>query len=165
MPFAYCKPFLERLSPNDQHQLRESYQQYHGAYARFMRAARNHEAFQKGPATWIEDPGLRQGWNVTYLVVRPCFCLQRESTGNHGLGRDTAAHKGFVQAGRYAWVPRLTGCGTAGVRACSRAGQQPREPHSRQGRRGDGDEEHGEPHQGTGVQSGPSRPHTARLLR
>ncbi|KAG2440109.1 hypothetical protein HXX76_004223 [Chlamydomonas incerta] len=68
VPFAYCKPFLERLSPNDQHQLRESYQQYHGAYARFMRAARNHEAFQKGPATWIEDPGLRQGWNVTYLV-------------------------------------------------------------------------------------------------
>ncbi|KAG2454864.1 hypothetical protein HYH02_000695 [Chlamydomonas schloesseri] len=33
-----------------------------------MRAARNHEAFQKGPATWIDDPGLRQGWNVTYLV-------------------------------------------------------------------------------------------------
>ncbi|GFR41993.1 hypothetical protein Agub_g2806, partial [Astrephomene gubernaculifera] len=68
VPFTYCKPLLEHLTPHDQHQLRESYQQYHAAYARFMRAARNHESFQKGPATWLQDEPMRQGWNLTYLV-------------------------------------------------------------------------------------------------
>ncbi|GIL63697.1 hypothetical protein Vafri_17590 [Volvox africanus] len=68
VPFAYCKPYLERLSNIDQHQLRESYQEYHSAYARFMRAARNKEAFQQGSPSWMVTDEERRAWNLTYIL-------------------------------------------------------------------------------------------------
>lgn len=69
VPFAYCKKYLDKMTVADAHQLRESYQQYHAAVARHVRADRNLENFKKGPATWMEDAGMRQGWNLTYLWV------------------------------------------------------------------------------------------------
>jgi hypothetical protein len=69
MPFAYCRPFLEKMGPADQRQLREAYQEYQAAFSRHMRASRNLEFFVKGPATWIKEDDMRQGWNMTYLFV------------------------------------------------------------------------------------------------
>lgn len=69
VPFSYCKGYLEKLSSNDQHQLRESYQEYHAAYARFTRATRNEEGFIRGPPEYMTTDEERKAWNQTYVIV------------------------------------------------------------------------------------------------
>ncbi|EFJ44226.1 hypothetical protein VOLCADRAFT_95430 [Volvox carteri f. nagariensis] len=41
---------------------------YHAAYARFVRANRNKEAFVQGFPDWMNNEDQRRAWNLTYIV-------------------------------------------------------------------------------------------------